>query len=185
MNKKEVRKQQKDRLAQFTTTEQKKIEDNLLVQKLFQQKELSSSNKIGLTISLPIEVDTSAIIARLWELGKEVYLAKIIPGAEHTMDFVKYDYQTKLSKSAFGVYEVDQENERINNDLDLIIVPGLAYDLSKNYRLGFGGGYYDRFLKKHPATHTISLANSKMIFNKAIWPIESFDIAVDQIITVN
>lgn len=89
---------------------------------------------------------------------------------------------TKLKKSKFGVDEVANPDAKINNELDLIVVPGLAFALDSHARLGFGGGYYDRFLKKYP-TKTIALANSRMVFEHAQWPVENFDVPIQTIIT--
>lgn len=143
-----------------------------------------NSQSIGITSSLPIEVDTSELIARLWEEGKDVYLARANDDLEHSQDFLQYTYRSHLGKSKFGVDEVIDKNVKINNQLDLVIVPGLAFDLSTHARLGFGGGYYDRFLAKYP-TKTVALVNSQMAFERAAWKIENTDIPIDVIITPN
>ncbi|MCT6827930.1 MAG: 5-formyltetrahydrofolate cyclo-ligase, partial [Lactobacillus helsingborgensis] len=62
---------------------------------------------------------------------------------------------------------------------------GLAFALDSHQRLGFGGGYYDRFLAKHPQSKTVALVNSKMIFETASWQVEPTDIAIQTIITPN
>jgi len=116
-------------------------------------------------------------------LGKEVYLARANNDKEHTQDFVLYNYMTRVSRSKFGVEEVSDPHAKINNELDLLIVPGLAFAEDSHQRLGFGGGYYDRFLAKHTATKTVALANTKMIFSSAQWEIEATDIPIEMIIT--
>lgn len=181
MEKTEFRKKQKQILKDFSSTEQKKNEDKLLMNKFIETDLVQNSQTIGLTSSLPIEVDTSKIIAFLWDAGKDVYLVKA--NSDRSQDFLQYTYQSKLVKSNFGVEEIADEDAKVNNNLDLIIVPGLAFSLDNHDRLGFGGGYYDRFLAKHPNTKTVALANSKMIFNTAQWPIEKTDIAVQTIVT--
>ncbi|WP_201738250.1 MULTISPECIES: 5-formyltetrahydrofolate cyclo-ligase [Lactobacillus] len=183
MKKTEMRKEQKQVLTTFADTPQKKKEDQAILRQLFTLDLIKKSQTIGVTSSLPIEIDTSEIIAQLWDLGKEVYLARANPDRAHTQDFLRYTYRSKLTKSKFGVEEVAGEAE-IKNDLDLLIVPGLAFSQDNHARLGFGGGYYDRFLAKHP-TKTIALANSKMIFETATWPIEATDVAMDVIVTPN
>ena len=70
----------------------------------------------------------------------------------------------------------------VNNHLDLVIVPGLAFALDSHVRLGFGGGYYDRFLAKYNPK-TVSLVNSQMQFQHAEWPVENTDIPVQTLIT--
>lgn len=183
MNKKELRQKQIKKLSAFADTEQKNSEDQILLKKLIGSKMLDQKLSIGITSSLSYEVDTSELIAQLWDQGKDVYLARANENAEHSQDFMSYSYMTKIMKSRFGVEEVCDPNAEINNELDLIIVPGLAFALDSHQRLGFGGGYYDRFLAKHQKTTTVALANSQMIFDTAPWGIEKTDVAIQTIIT--
>lgn len=182
MEKSELRKEQISKLKEFANTKEKRAEDAILLEKLMSTDLIRRSQTIGVTASLPLEVDTSELIARLWDKGKEVYLAKARGDQNHTLDFLRYTYMSKLVKSKFGVEEVADEDAKINNDLDLVIVPGLAFALDSHVRLGFGGGYYDRFLAKHDSK-TVALANSKMTFDTSIWPIEKTDIPVQTIVT--
>lgn len=184
MNKEEFRNEQREILTKYGNTEEKKAEDLVLLKKLGKLDLIKNVQSIGITASLPLEVDTSEIIAHLWDLGKMVYLARVIPGSAHKMEMVRYTYRTKLKRSKFGVEEVADPNSEVNNDLDLIIVPGLAFSLDQHERLGFGGGYYDRFLAEHHDSQTLALANSKMIFKQTEWPVESTDIPIDYILTI-
>ena len=94
-----------------------------------------------------------------------------------------YNKNTFLEKTKFGVLENHDPKAEVKNDLDLIIVPGLAYGLDKNSRLGFGGGYYDRFLKKYP-TQTLSLVNSIQAFDQTEWKIEDHDVPLKNLILI-
>ena len=90
-------------------------------------------------------------------------------------------YSTDLKKSNFGVMEpntipIDP------NILDLIFVPALMAD-RKGYRLGYGGGYYDRFLAKYPNIKTIIPIPQEFYLDEL--PTENFDINADIIITEN
>ncbi|WEV36409.1 5-formyltetrahydrofolate cyclo-ligase [Lactobacillus sp. ESL0677] len=185
MNKKDLRQKQISRLQDFAATEQKEQEDRQLLEKIMAWDGLKSSQTIGVTSSLAYEVDTSRLIALLWDQGKDVYLAKANNNPEHSQDFLYYSYMTKLTASKFGVMEVNDPSAKINNDLDLIIVPGLAFAEDTHQRLGFGGGYYDRFLAKHKQAKTVALANSQMIFNTTEWNVEQTDIPIQTLITSN
>ena len=185
MKKEELREKQKQILTEFATNTKKKEEDQRIFKNLSQVDLIHQAQTIGITASLPIEIDTSKIIAHLWDLGKDVYLAKVVPGPEHKMNFVHYTYRSPLKKSAFGVEEVSDPDAEINNELNLILVPGLAFAEDSKQRLGFGGGYYDRFIASHPEVRTIALANSKMLFKTATWPIEDHDLPVEKIITAD
>lgn len=180
MDKKDFRTEQKTKLTAFSASKEKKIEDQAILNLIKNSHILNNYQKIGVTYSLPLEVDTSNLISYLRKLNKEVYLVKVF--SKHQLHFLSYTTSSVLGKSAYGLNEVKEG--KINDDLDLYIVPGLAFDLSSHQRLGFGGGYYDRFLAKHHGA-TISLANSKMAFEKAKWPIEHHDLAIDTIVTPN
>ena len=185
MTKKEIRQQQIEKLSNFAETPEKDAEDQILLKKIMNLQWLNECQTVGITSSLTYEVDTSGLIAQLWDMGKDVYLARANDNAERSQDFIYYSYMTKLTKSKFGVAEVSEPDAQINNDLDLIIVPGLAFALDSHQRLGFGGGYYDRFLAKHSQSKTVALVNSKMIFETASWQVEPTDIAIQTIITPN
>ena len=182
MEKSELRKEQISKLKEFANTKEKRAEDAILLEKLMSTDLIRRSQTIGVTASLPLEVDTSEVIAHLWDEGKEVYLAKAENDQDHTLNFLHYTYMSKLKKSSFGVEEIADPDAMVNNHLDLVIVPGLAFALDSHVRLGFGGGYYDRFLAKYNPK-TVSLVNSQMQFQHAEWPVENTDIPVQTLIT--
>lgn len=181
MNKKDFREKQKAILLDYAKTNQKKEEDQLLTDKFLQLKSVKRSLAIAVTISMPMEVSTQRLIKQLWQMGKQVYAAKVVPGKAHQMNFLQYTPNSELILSKFRVKEVALP-AKINNNPDLLLVPGLAFSVDGHQRIGFGGGYYDRFLAKHDKIKTIALANSKMIFPKAKWPTEKTDIPIDTIV---
>jgi len=85
----------------------------------------------------------------------------------------------KFKKSDFGVME-PLSDEVSPNTLDLIFVPALMVD-ENNYRLGYGGGYYDRFLAKYPNIYTIVPMIKELVCDKL--PKENYDVKVDCVIT--
>lgn len=158
----------------------KKKEDCFLLKSFLQDPWVEESQTFGVTASLSYEVDTSNLIAHLWEMGKDVFLAKT--EAKHQLKFVRYRYNSDLAKDAFGIDYVTGEAET-NNKVDLMLVPGIAFSQQGHERLGFGGGYYDRFLV-HFSGKTISLVNSAMSYQTPCWQLEPFDVPVQKLITV-
>lgn len=99
------------------------------------------------------EVGTRQIIEEAWRLGKSVWVPKV-QGME--LEFAALDSFEELSKGSFGIMEPDGGATADGID-GLVIVPGVAFDMSRA-RIGYGKGYYDRYLKKHPGLHTIAAA---------------------------
>lgn len=180
IDKKELRKIQIDKLTQFSTTDKKIQEDKILTDKLLHHHLLQNATKIGITFSMPLEVNTDPIIRQLWKMRKEVYIPRVLP--KRQMEFTLYHPETNLTKSKFGVYENWEENVKVSSKLDLLVVPGLAFSLNGKSRLGFGGGYYDRYLAKHNDIATVALVNSKQQYDEPVWPVESFDINLKNLI---
>lgn len=61
------------------------------------------------------------------------------------------------------------------------MVPALAISKTHRYRVGFGGGYFDRFLNQYQSK-TVTLALTPMIFEKAEWPVSMMDVPIDELI---
>lgn len=100
-------------------------------------------------VSTPIEVDTHGLIHRALEDGKTVAVPYCIDGTRK-MQFYCIHSLEDLTPRTFGVLEPNPETAELVTDFSraLCILPGLAFDYA-GYRLGYGGGYYDRFLSRH------------------------------------
>lgn len=147
---------------------------------LYKDDDWQKAKVIGITISKKPEVDTYPIIRRAWEEGKEVAVPKCYPKTK-TLSFRKITEFSQLESVFYGLLEpiIEQTTEIMPEDIALLFVPGLAYTRN-GFRLGFGGGYYDRYLTEYNGK-TLSLA-----FNSQIIPcfqIEEHDIPVSKIIT--
>jgi len=105
--------------------------------------------------------------------GKKFFLPKVFEN-----DIIVCPYSSKLKKSSLNIYEPC--SSAVNPEiLDLIFVPALMID-NHNYRLGYGGGYYDRFLNKYPEIYTITpIAKELCVTNL---PHEIFDITIDSVV---
>ncbi len=100
-------------------------------------------------VSTEIEVDTLRIINNALRDGKRVAVPRCVPNTRN-MEFYQILSLDELSVGAFGVLEPTPSSDRLLSDVSssLCIVPALSYDFS-GYRLGYGKGYYDRYLAKY------------------------------------
>jgi 5-formyltetrahydrofolate cyclo-ligase len=154
---------------------------NMIAHRLFQQQEWLSAKIIGITVSIPPEVDTRSIIMRAWKEGKKVAVPKCEP-LSRSMEFKMITDFTELESVYSGLLEpVSSTHPILPAKLDLLIVPGLAFT-AEGYRLGFGGGYYDRFLVEYNKA-VMSLAFAQQIVEEL--PVEKHDRKVPVIITPN
>ncbi|MDZ5470996.1 5-formyltetrahydrofolate cyclo-ligase (plasmid) [Bacillus sp. 31A1R] len=152
----------------------------IIAQKLFQNPSWIKATTIAVTLSNPPEVDTFQIIRKAWEEGKKVVVPKCLPKTRE-MDFRILTKFSQLESVYSGLLEpIESETELIaKKDIQLVIVPGLGFS-RKGFRLGFGGGYYDRFLIEYEGD-TLSLAFEQQILESV--PVEEHDIPVKQIIS--
>jgi 5-formyltetrahydrofolate cyclo-ligase len=132
----------------------------LIKEKLFETSEFKKAKIILFYASLTKEVDTDIMIKDAQEQGKTIALPVVEEGEKKIIPYLVSDFDSRFVIGAYGIREPDKEfSEPISIDaLDLVIVPGIAFDREGN-RLGRGKGYYDRFLKILPKhVLTIGLA---------------------------
>jgi 5-formyltetrahydrofolate cyclo-ligase len=149
-------------------------------QRLYQTDIWMNSEVIAVTVSKHPEVNTWNIIKRAWEEGKKICVPKC-KSSTREMDFRELYSFTALEKVYYDLYEPipSSTNSVSAEHIHAVLVPGLAFT-RKGYRLGFGGGYYDRFLTGYNGW-TLSLAFEEQLLEDL--PVESFDIPVANIIT--
>lgn len=178
MKKKELRQQQIAQLQQLDPVVKRQQEASLY-QQLWQLPSYQQARSIGVTVSSPLEVATQPIIERAWQDQKQVYLPRTYP-ATHGMHFFQYQAGDQLIKSDFGIPEPATTKPQLDQ-LDLLLVPGLIYSRA-GWRVGFGGGYYDRFLAAFPQT-TVVLALNAMLVPAPTWQIGHYDQQVGLVVT--
>lgn len=151
---------------------------------LFSSPEFRSARVIMFYVSTDYEVDTHKMIQRtLLEFKKRVTVPKVEKNKFQLLVSEITKFPDELSKGCYGILEPKRECVRPINllELDLVIVPGVAFDM-RGHRIGYGKGYYDRFLAQLPQkTVTVGLAYSWQVFDKL--PITENDIRVKKIIT--
>ena len=132
--------------------EQKQAMDRALTERFLQHPFYQEAKTIATYLSFPHEFQTQELIERVLKDGKKVLIPKTYPKGR--MDFVVYDPQ-QLVKTSFGLLEPQGDLEVVDaSQIDLVHVPGLAFT-TEGYRIGYGGGYYDRYLEHFPG-HTLS-----------------------------
>ena len=156
--------------------EQKQAMDRVLTERFLQHPFYQEVKTIATYLSFPHEFQTQELIKRMLKDGKKVLIPKTYP--KGLMEFVVYDPQ-QLAKTSFGLLEPQGDLEVVEpSQIDLIHVPGLAFT-REGYRIGYGGGYYDRYLE-HFAGHTMSTIYPCQVqeFNS-----ENHDIPVQEVLT--
>ena len=155
--------------------EQKQAMDRVLTERFLNHSFYQEAKTIATYLSFPHEFQTQELIKRMLKDGKKVLIPKTYPKGR--MDFVVYHPQ-QLVKTSFGLLEPQGDLEVVEpSQIDLIHVPGLAFT-TEGYRIGYGGGYYDRYLE-HFAGHTMSTIYPCQVqeFN-----LENHDIPVQEVL---
>lgn len=183
MTKEQIRvyqKKQRDSLSQ----EDRAVWNKMIRRRLQDSAKYHECRRIFAFVSFRSEVDTHDIIRQALEDGKEVFVPRVEDGG---MEFYRIYELDGLVTSSFGVPEpVSSENQRfteaIKRSNNLMLMPGLAFDRTGN-RIGYGAGYYDRYLLLHPTMdfYKIALAYEFQIMTEL--PTEEYDIRVDEIIS--
>ena len=133
-------------------------------------------------VSKPLEVDTHSLLGFLLENNRRV-VVPIIERESKTLRLSAIKDANHLVASTFQVLEpIGNEIPARPEEVKAVIVPMLAYD-RRGHRLGYGAGYYDRFLSSHPHLLKIGLAFSCQQVTEV--PSDAYDIRMDVIITEN
>lgn len=174
VTKNEIRKYILHKMKTFNKAEKRKA-DTWLRNQFFATEEYKEANAIALVLSFNHEVDTFSIIEQALMDHKRIFVPKM-DCLNHQMTFKEIFNLKDIDVDKKGIYYPTSKGETTNN-LDLIVVPGVGFQ-DDGYRIGYGGGYYDRFLANYQ-TKTISLLYD---FQITSFEPESFDQPVDKLI---
>ncbi|WP_214777575.1 5-formyltetrahydrofolate cyclo-ligase [Exiguobacterium sp. s22] len=148
--------------------------DELIHQRLFATSLWKNSQTIAVTLSLPLEIETSPIIHEAFKEGKTVCVPKVM---EQGITFHVINSFDDLEVGVMNILE--PTTSPTTQTIDLCLVPGRVFDRS-GFRVGWGGGYYDRFLETYEGV-TLSLAYSAQLVTHV--PTEPHDLPVQWIVT--
>ncbi len=178
MLKSKLRAEMRDKLAQISGADYRAWND-ALAQLFFRNPVIQRAHRIMIYYSVRNEVVTTGIIQKLLENDKTVALPICI--ADRNLRAGLITSCDQLVSAKFGLFEPKPDSETIAPEqLELIIVPGLAFDIY-GHRLGQGAGYYDRFLTRAFNAVIIGLAYDFQVLSEI--PTEKHDVAIDAIIT--
>ena len=168
--------------ARETLSEKERVRlDDCITQKLLASPEYAEATTVLTYVSVSSEVSTRMIIERALCDGKTVAVPRCLPG--HRLEFVAITSLDQLVPAPFNLLEPPKDlsaltESHMNNAI--CIAPALLVD-TKGYRLGYGAGFYDRFLSTYSGKK-ICLAYQHNL-SKTMLPHTEFDVPVDMVIT--
>lgn len=150
----------------------------ILADKLFETPQYRDCDALYAYLSFNQEVRTNPIIERAWADGKRVAVPKVV-GSD--MVFIWIDSFDGLApQGAFNITEPIEDGPVADDATALILMPGLAFD-PEGHRVGYGGGFYDRYLAAQPNHPTVALCYDFQLYDHL--DVDDFDVPVDLVIT--
>lgn len=184
-NKKKQIRREKLKIRREMNIEEKSNYDKIIKDKFFESSFYKESKNIFIYISYDSEINTKDIITRAIKEGKKIY----VPRTEFStklMNAVIIENFDNLVESRYGILEPKKDEPFIDpNDLDLIVVPGVAFDKNGG-RVGYGAGYYDRYFKRINNENKskivkLALAYDFQLMDKV--PTDEEDVLIDAVMT--
>ena len=149
--------------------------DSQLTQRFIQLPAFQEAKTLATYLSMGHEFSTASLIQAALQDGKRVCVPRTYP--QGRMEFVEYDPEI-LEKTRFGLLEPNEQGKIVDkSEIDLIHVPGVVFQ-SEGYRIGYGAGYYDRYLADYSGK-TVSTIYS---IQEGEFQPDSFDIAVQEVL---
>lgn len=175
MNKQELRRTIRER-KRAMTKEEIVERSNALAEKFYNSPAYQAASTIYGYLPYNQEVRTVPMLQRALDEGKRVAVPKVY-GDE--MRFIYLEDLTQVSKGYAGIPEPIADAPVAEDKQALVLMPGLAFD-PQGHRIGYGGGFYDRFLAQEPHHPTLALCYEFQM--QAHLDTEEFDIPVDTVL---
>lgn len=162
------------------STEEVSSKSKEIANNLFSLEEINSAQNIAIYLSFKNEVETKQIIEKFWKLNKNVFVP-ITNSCCDCLSFTKINSFSELVLDSRGILEPKEKTFVSSEEIDLFIVPGIAFDFNGN-RLGFGKGFYDKFFSKNLIqSKKIALAFEFQVLEEL--PCEEHDVKIDIIVS--
>ena len=143
------------------------------------------SQHIACYFAVAHEFDCMPIMKAIWQTGKNCYLPKLSSLSKDALQFCQYDEKTQLKLNKYRIQEPDTLSYFPAEQLDLVLMPLVGFDL-QGHRLGMGAGYYDRtfqFLHKQTSPKPFMLGLAYELQKITNIPSDSWDVSMDGVLT--
>lgn len=172
-----IRKRMKQLRADMTRTE--RFEKSMQIfEQLITVPEFKRADRIYTYVSMDNEIDTIMLIDYSLSLEKRVFVPRV---SGKDMEFYEISDISELSPGYMGIYEPDINGKEPDySRTGFMCMPGLAFDKSYN-RIGYGGGFYDRYLSVENKLYKAALAYEAQLLESI--PTQDGDVRPDMIVT--
>ena len=134
-----------------------------ICQRILAFESFQNAHTILAYMAMEKEVDLDDLFQKAWQDGKHIAVPRCIP-ASRELDFFEITSYDDVETGFYGIREPNKTCRKMNlvalhdnGDSVLVVMPGVAFDQHCS-RIGYGGGYYDRFLQRYPKFHTLAPA---------------------------
>lgn len=179
MRKQDIRKIIKLKREEIDYDIKKQLDENIK-ERFLNSEYFNESNTIFIYVNMDSEINTIDIIKEALKRGKRVAVPKVLPGNKEMIALEIKSLLDLNESGSYGILEPGMDKQDVGEQIDLIVLPGLAFDES-GHRIGYGGGFYDKFLKKHDKVNRMALCYNFQIISNV--PKEEYDQDVDLIMT--
>jgi 5-formyltetrahydrofolate cyclo-ligase len=179
--KRQLRKRMLDKRAQITEEEQERC-SLAIVERLLELPDIRTARRIFTFLSFGHEVNLDAFITSCMNERKEVYVPKTYIKEKKMIPY-RFSGWDALHIGGYGIREPDEQKCEVwqGETFDVVIVPGVAFT-SQGERLGYGGGFYDRFFSQFSQLPALIAVCYDMQFVPSL-PTEAHDYRMDKIVT--
>ena len=180
--KQKIRKDIKDKLNKQNNL-QRLRKSRLIKKRLFSLAEFKKAKFVMFYVATDKEVQTRFMMTEARKIGKKIAVPAILRGEKRIIASLVEDFEKELTPGPYGILQPQRKyiREMPHKSIDLVVVPGLAFD-RQGRRLGRGGGYYDKFLAGLPSDiPRIGLAFDFQLLTGL--PVLSHDVSVTKVIS--